>query len=276
MSKIFRTAEEWADFFIEDRDWTPCEDEFIGYDDESVKNFIIGDLGDGDGKRIPSARKLDSLIITSFDNPEMVHDIKPFDIIEGGIYPNELYITHEYDINHDGSFSGNKIIVAHFVEDNGDKVTYRVHEIRLSTDESHVTGMSYEFTSQYDKHNKPIFFNDLLFLNKDDGRVYTGRNGMVDGVWEGEYLLCNNNIPFVIEFGDENSPELRRLPSINEVDGSVDNMKWTNYRIVKSYCFFECPEDIIECGPTDSYDCYSHECDIDECYDPSSHDCNSY
>lgn len=272
MSKIFRTAEEWADFFIEDRDWTSCRDEHIGYYEEDTKNFIIGHLGDGDGKRIPSARKLDSLIITSFDNPEMVHDIKPFDIIEGGIYPNELFIVHEYDTNKDGSFSGSKIIVAHFVEDTGNNITYRVDEVRLSTDESHVTGMSYEFISQYYKHNKPIFFNDLLFLNKDDGHVYTGRGGMVNGVWEGEYLLCNNNIPFVMEFGDENSPELRRLPSINEVDGSVDNMEWTNYRIVKSYCLIECPED-TECGNINSDDCREYGC----CdFDSGDEDCYSY
>jgi hypothetical protein len=262
MSKIFRTAEEWADFFIEDRDWTPCMDDYIGYDEVDTKKFIIEHLGDGDGKRIPSAKKLDSLIITSYDNPEMVYDVKPFDMIEGGIYPNELVITHEYDINHDGTFSGSKIIVAHFVEDYGNKVTYRVHEIRLSTVESYVTGMSYEFTSQYNKHKKPIFFGDVLFLNKDDGHVYTGRSVMVDGELKGEYLLCNNNIEFVMEFGDEDSPELRRLPSINEEDGSVDNMKWTNYRIVKSYCFIECPED------NDCDDPISHDCDL--------HDCNSY
>lgn len=161
MSKIFRTAEEWADFFIGDRDWTPCADDYILVDDKNVKDSIIRDLGDGDGKRIPSAKKLDSLIITSFDDPELVHDMKPFDIIEGGLNP------------------------------------------------------------------------------------------------------------------DENSPELRRLPSINEEDGSVDNMKWTNYRIVRSYCFIECPEDT---------DCYAFVCTMDDCneheacdtFDCLIHDCEAF
>ena len=76
--KEIRSAKEWANFFIDDRDWVSGE-YLGGLDENDVRYEIIGKLGGDD--RIPTVKKLDDLKIKNRIREDIVEIIKPFDII---------------------------------------------------------------------------------------------------------------------------------------------------------------------------------------------------
>lgn len=79
--KEIRSAKEWAEFFINDKDWVSCTDEYLGNIGENdVKNEIIDELGGGVFDRIPTVKKLDELKIKNRIAHDFVEIIKPFDI----------------------------------------------------------------------------------------------------------------------------------------------------------------------------------------------------
>lgn len=283
MSKKIRTAEEWADFFVEDYGFgSECDIDSGDFNEDSMRVDIIKHLGDGNKKRIPNTKKLNDLTFKylAFDVSEgyAVEVIKPLHIIEGGEWPNYIYITHEYG-------EGSKYLTAEYTKKENNRIYYRVICVSTINYEEHMSGLSYEFVSQYENHKKTIFFNDVLFLDANikvtdiDGNIgsllYTGRYRQNGSVEEKEYVKCSNNgggdVEVIIPQGDVNSPELRRLPSIDEESGEVTNME-LKYKTVEEYCWLECPDDTI-CGNVDSDDCHEYGC----CdFDSGDDDCNSY